>query len=85
MGISSTPLPISVNRLGQVDIPQDRLDVKKQWVQLRMFLVVNFFDILKLRFFLLCVCYICPSARYGGYTLSMVTADSIWKSFPKYE
>ena len=51
MGIHSTPLPISVNRLGQVDIPQDRLDVKKQWVQLRMFLVVNFFDILKLRFF----------------------------------
>ena len=32
VGIHSTPLPISVNRLGQVDIPQDRLDVKKQCI-----------------------------------------------------
>ena len=62
MGIRSTPLPISVNKLGQVDIPQDRLDVEKQLVQLRMSLVANFFDFFKLLFFLLCHCYICHSA-----------------------
>ena len=64
MGIRSTPLPISVNKLGQVDIPQDRLDVKKQWVQLIMFLVATFFESLKLLFSTLLLLYlpICPSA-----------------------
>ena len=56
MGIRSTlPLQSShrnlPNRLGQVDIPQDRLDVKKQWVRLIMFLVVILFEFLKLLFF----------------------------------
>ena len=58
MGIHSTPLPIFVNRLGQVDIPQDRLDVKKQLVQLAMFLVVISFEFLKLLFFALLLLYL---------------------------
>ena len=48
----------------------------------RMVLVVNFFEFLKL-FFLLCCCYILIFDLV--HDVEMLTANSVWKSFLKYE
>ena len=56
-----------------------------QGVQNRMVLVVNFFHIFEISIFLLCCCFMRPSAQCGGYTLPKLTANSIWKSFLKYK
>ena len=36
-------------------------------------------------YFLLCCCYMWPSARCGNYISPFLCANSIWKSFLKYE
>ena len=45
----------------------------------------QYFQILFKPFWLLYCCYLRPSARYGGSISHDLTANSIWKSFLKYE
>ena len=49
----------------------------------RMVFVINFFRIFEIIIFLLCCCYVWPSAQCGGYISPSLTAKSIWKSFLK--
>ena len=45
----------------------------------------QFFRIFGVYYFLLCCCYMRPSARCGIYISPFLCANSIWKSFLKYE
>ena len=54
-------------------------------VQRRMISVDNFFRIFEIIIFLLCCCYMWPSARCGNYISPFLCVNSIKKSFLKYE
>ena len=60
-------------------------NVQLQGLQRRMVLVVIFFSYFLNKIILLCGCYMGPGARCGSYTWPMVAANSMWKSFLKYE
>ena len=54
-------------------------------MQRRMISVVIFFVFLDYYFLLYCCYMYCPSARCGNYISPFLCANSIWKSFLKYE
>ena len=59
------------------------LIVPMHGVQRRMISVDNFFVFLRLLFF--CFVVAIPSARCGNYISPLLCANSIWKSFLKFE